>query len=772
MSCVSFKPLVASDVWTIENRAVSIGVEKKTGFIRSLFFKKQKVDLFDQVCGGIPGYVGGLRIYDELDRTWYTDLSSNFRLTSASKRGQKVTFTKRYKGAPFDVKVTLDLAKDGLRWAVEAAKTTGRVADRSLRVYFMMPLIAGWRCWAPCKGGEEFAIDGMTSFDFMYLQVPWVSDYEVILPMVSHFDRQLDVGFSMLEPIDGAVPAAKFQHANGDKCFAWGNFDKDPERVPYLETVNYMIGLVGNRTMHTEVMLMFHEGDWRPGLGQVFAKYKEFFLPANPRMYDMEGVFQCSSLEFDKAAAAKAHLKTLEVHNHFEHYCMYHYAKPKWLKNSIKEDLWRVFGGVKRSAAATGKDAWEILAWIESHSDRQIAAQTLEGTSRRDRLPKGCSTDVTKWTDAQVDEYLYWTKDRIRGHLKDCRKLGIFPFWYFNYTDGFRPTVEARWPDAISRREDGSITPSGWQMCHNMNADPKYSFGKHMIESAKKIVRDYPEICGFFLDCFRHYEIDFAHDDGVTVVNHKPAYSINFSYDNIETKVKKILHAKNMCTFANKPQTIRTMRWCDGMMLEGNGDQFEEKYFWSAIAMPIIFLWTTDASSVDENLRRSVLHGCFPKLTGVDAKSIRRVDKYLPLYKQFSRRIFCFDPDPIRVPKGCRAKLFTVGDDYVAGIVSFNTDEGERMKYHGTPNAVFRVQRGHDVGKVGVMYPGDTKWRLVKPLFNGTFLVVPMESFSNCAVVKLFVTKKTGKKIGKQPFPTVIDYCGDPQSAFEALGSL
>ena len=118
------------------------------------------------------------------------------------------------------------------------------------------------------------------------------------------------------------------------------------------------------------------------------------------------------------------------------------------------------------------------------------------------------------------------------------------------------------------------------------------------------------------------------------------------------------------------------------------------------------------------------------------------------------------------MPKGCRAKLYTVGDNYVASIVNLNIGEGDQMKYHGTPNAIFRVQRGHDVGKVGVMYPGDAAWRVIKPIFNGTFLVVPMGGF------KLFVTKKTGKKIGNQPFPTVIDYCGDPQSAFEALGSL
>jgi len=63
---------------------------------------------------------------------------------------------------------------------------------------------------------------------------------------------------------------------------------------------------------------------------------------------------------------------------------------------------------------------------------------------------------------------------------------------------------------------------------------------------------------------------------------------------------------------------------------------------------------------------------------------------------------------------------------------------------------------------------GDDEWRMVKFHFIGTFLIVPMEQYTNCAIVKLFVGRKSGKGL----FPTVIDSCGDPQSAFENLESL
>jgi hypothetical protein len=51
----------------IQNPDVHTDIDPKTGLIRSLLFKKQKVDLFAQRRQNIPPYAAGLRIYDDLD---------------------------------------------------------------------------------------------------------------------------------------------------------------------------------------------------------------------------------------------------------------------------------------------------------------------------------------------------------------------------------------------------------------------------------------------------------------------------------------------------------------------------------------------------------------------------------------------------------------------------------------------------------------------------------------------------------------------------------
>jgi hypothetical protein len=756
----------AGDYVEIRNRDATLRIEKATGFIRGCTWNGTGTDLFQQTRDGIPGYLGGLRIYDERDDRWYDDARTPFTISTFSKRGQAVTLTRQYRGAPFTVTLTLRMDEDAFHWEVAAEKKNKKVADRSLRVYFMFPLIAGWDVWAPCNWGEKL-FDGMTPFEFMYTQIPYVSEQEIILPMVSHFSRRLGVGYSMVEPIDANVPAAKFGFNNMERCYNWGSMLKDARTAPVLEAVNYYIGLVGDRPMKTKVMLFFHEGDWRPGLGMVYRRWQEFFDAFNDAIYDRNGVFQCGGIEdadhVDKMLAMG--IKTLEVHGHFEDYCDYAVAgRDEWWRIAVKEELRRALlkeagNSPELRDTATGRLLAErtdlaVNAFLDSHTEEEVRAKLVE------QLGDGWRTQPLKRH-----------REDVRRRLQCLADAGISCHWYFNYTDGYRVRVEAEWPDSISRDERGNPIPSGWYMSHNMNADPRWSFGRFTLESARKIFESYPMLDGLFLDCFRHYEIDFAHDDGVTVVNGKPCYSMNHSYDEIERRIKtQIMKPRNLTSFANKPMSIRSMRYCDGQLLEGNGDMYEEKFFWASIASPLYFMWTREDAPLDEFLRRAVLHGCYPRNDRYEDGIIAQYRRYLPLFAAFSRRVLCFEPDPLRVPDGSRGKLYTLPDgSYIAGIVNLHFFDRDRVVWGKTPYALFRVARGHDVESVGVLHPGDGDWRSAKFKFDGTFIAVPLPEYVNCAVVKLFVKGKSGKAIGPDRFHQRERMCGDPESSFEDI---
>ena len=62
--------------------------------------------------------------------------------------------------------------------------------------------------------------------------------------------------------------------------------------------------------------------------------------------------------------------------------------------------------------------------------------------------------------------------------------------------------------------------------------------------------------------------------------------------------------------------------------------------------------------------------------------------------------------------------------------------------------------------------PDDSEMRDVPFRFDGTFIAVPMKAYTNCAVVRLFVTGRSRRRIGKGRFTGPVDSCGDPESSF------
>ncbi len=205
------KPLTAAGIWKIGNGDIEITVEKETGWIRGCLFKRQNIDLFKQLRKDIPGYAGCLRIYDEFDEKCYDELDGNFRVFNARKNKDNICFEKAFKGAPWILKVEMSFKGNVFNWKVEARKNDAKVPDRSMRVHFIWPLIAGWKFWAPASDGE-FTFDGMSSFEYMYLQSPMCSNREIILPMISHYEKDLDVGFSVFESSKDWTP--RFLQAN------------------------------------------------------------------------------------------------------------------------------------------------------------------------------------------------------------------------------------------------------------------------------------------------------------------------------------------------------------------------------------------------------------------------------------------------------------------------------------------------------------------------------------------------------------------------------
>ena len=510
------KPLDQVKLITIENAKVRIGVDEATGWIRSMIWKRGKTDLFAQLKRPIEGYIGGVRVFDEVARKWYDDFDGRFTLRWLNKgrAGKVLAFEKQFKGAPFAVRITLSLEKSHLAWNAELRQAPKRKGNRQVKVIFCLPMIAGWKVWAPAVN-TPFDFDGMSSFEYMHNQGPYVGEKEIMVPVISHYNAGQDVGYTVCSYMERNIPAVKFQFANGRQHFNWSQYYAVPnwQDYPYLEIVNSYIGMRGQQPCETGVQIFFHEGDWRPGMGQVVRRYKEFFQPPVDAIWDRAGVYHCGSVNtaFELERSLPLGLKYLEVHSHFP-----------WYGNYFPEE-----------------DQWGTIDEMES--------------KRLGRVPP----------DA---EYEKLDRKKAAERLKILNKAGVSCYWYMNYSDGYEDEVEKQWPDSIGRQEDGSHARSGWRFCHLMNPDPSGSFGKHILANAKAALDRYPDLNGFFLDCFRHFEFDFGADDGVTMANNKCAYNVSWGLGRMQEEASKLLRRRNKDCFANKPRTIWTMQAPRGSM--------------------------------------------------------------------------------------------------------------------------------------------------------------------------------------------------------------
>ena len=96
----------------IESKEVQVGVDSKTGFIRSLVFKKNKIDLFQQLRQNIPGYVSQIRVFDEYENLWYNGLLTAPIIKKFKNAKNKIQFELTFKNCPFTLTVSLGFEKE------------------------------------------------------------------------------------------------------------------------------------------------------------------------------------------------------------------------------------------------------------------------------------------------------------------------------------------------------------------------------------------------------------------------------------------------------------------------------------------------------------------------------------------------------------------------------------------------------------------------------------------------------------------------------------
>ncbi len=713
---------------TIQSDSGSLVFDRERGHLRQWTHGSTKVDLCAQTRGNQKPLLGGLRIWDDLDKRWWDDFYDPGSVEVIKEDADSLIFNKQFAGCPFSVQHQLLVVDDRIVWNLEFSQSEN--INRGLRVVYQLPLVAGWSYFAPCLSGNQNRhnqpgdsdFDGCTGFNFMYHMGPYYNSNEITVPFFAKYDRSSNTGFALAAAASAIVPSLHFEFTNR-KAFAWGTHEKgEASEYTHLDVTFGMIGLHGNKPCQVSLEMYFGDGGWRPLLGQYVNAHKDMFYPRCEAIWDRVGTFHCGGLAHTEDDTSLEQYKKLggryyEFHGHFPYYGKYF-----------------------------NDGDWVGIGDYEKARNNGVDPETYNPDNRI-------------------------SQDRLKKAINKLNDNGISVHYYLNFVDGDREHFSDDYQDSMAHDENGEQYSSGWRYCDTIHPYPGSSAYKAMKEYAKNALATY-NIDGFFYDCFRHFDIDFKYSDGITMVNNKAASVVLYSMGKLAKDLFEEGYLENKDTFANKPRTIQSMGYVDGMLLEGDGRGPEMYYNYTTLAKPNIYMWGKGVIDEEEQLKRALVLGSFPNTSVKDDPEAAAAlyAHYLPLYEYLRRRVFCFEAKPLQLDLNMEGELYTVGNDYVLSLSNQN------LSVHDAPlkrrkQISISVAKADYVHNVYIHYAGETEARKIDVLRDGPKIVVPLPLLRSACVVKFEVgnSKATNQKQSNET-SDYFDSCGDPVSAFE-MGS-
>jgi len=373
-----------------------------------------------------------------------------------------------------------------------------------------------------------------------------------------------------------------------------------------------------NGKLKVGVNIVPHGGNWRAGLNYMIDSHPEYFNPKSSTFKIDEGWYYLSLPFENEKVITYLQIRGAtwtELHNHFPFYGLYAPNLITWGSN-IDSD--------KVGLTAREKGAGEKMVGYQ-HTNNLISL---------------------------------------------FNKHGIKTYLYFQPFEAWHQYSEKYFASDIAKDRSGSNIP-GWQYCTLMNPDPASNWGKHIIEQANRIVEKYPTIDGIFYDRMDYCYYDYAHDDGITLIDGKPAYMLGFALEKMNDTIFKIFHNQGKAVWGNGPTSLEVCKNLDGIMAEGSlANLYKTQYL--GLTRPIVYLpYDKTPDETEEKLKNCLLCGAFPSVTYGDSICQNLDEKYRPLFDILKGRTWILSPNPITVSDKYQSNIFRTRDgDYAVVVIS------------------------------------------------------------------------------------------------------
>ena len=436
--------------WMISCSNLIINISKETGTLSSLIIKGDKHFTW-------TSHQGDVTVRDDLLRKTFD--SRDLQEVGFLRKSDSLQIKKLFKGAPWILVENYSTEPDAIHWTAELFLENGdyRSSAISYNVPWPQPLypVSFWAA----KENMPSAPHRFAGISLEYGEIT----SGITIPALSSYLEKENAGLLIAMPFDFKTPRFRFLSSY---------------REPDLKTEFDWLALSTGRKASASLLLRGTVGHWRPALGWLYERFKEYFEPRSKIVDQLWGGHVCGRVHLKESNAqsmAKLALKWYEVHLHFPYYGNYNPESSEWY-------------------------------FIEDETKQAITPETMRKT------------------------------------IRILHANGVKAMPYIQVTgDGDDRFLDPEFEGSRIRNCYGD-TISAWKQTHLLNSDTSLPFGKDISRQIDGIVSRYPEIDGVFVDQACYNFADTAHDDGITAINNKPCFMTGQNYSSHLEHLSSLLH--------------------------------------------------------------------------------------------------------------------------------------------------------------------------------------------------------------------------------------
>ena len=635
--------------WYLNNETIKVTLSKSTCNITEIILKGK--NLISSPCS--LAVSNGKQDNAGIIIEQYSD--------DSSPHDKKIYIRKEYSDKWIEQK--FEINSTSVYW--EANCEIKSAQDQEVRIDFIIPLAKSIDYLFTPNKNTPTILNNITAKRIIYRK-------DIFIPIITLYDTTYDIGISIIAPFEIAKPNLTF------------SIEQEKLIVSYRH-----LRFSKKKKAKVALLLVPHEGDWRPGLAFLLNKYPEYFYPAVENTRISEGWYYLSFPFKKENKIIELHdrnVKWIELHEYFPFYGLYVPESPEW--------------DIIIDSDEVSMSSWEKGAGMKN------SYKTMKNL-------------INLW-----------------------QKYGIGVYQYFQSFEAWHQYAEKYFADDIAQNGEGHPLPS-WKFTNLMNPDPQNQWGKYIIGQAKEILEKYPGIDGIFYDRMDYKDYDFAHSDGLTMVDNKPAYMLGFAQERITEILFDFFHKNKKGIWGNGPTSIEVCKNLDGIMAEKSlRSLYKIQYL--GLARPIIYLpYDSLPHDTEEKLKNALVCGAFPSTTygGKECRILE--EKYKPLFELIRSKKWVLTAKSLEIIPEHQSNIFrTPEGNYVIIVVNLNKSQLTPHPYEYNIPITINVPDAYSI-QHGYILSGD--WQGINSLAfrkTGSTISVVLPYHLSSSVLYLTKTSK------------------------------